>query len=332
MDLSTKYLGFELPHPFMAGASPLCDGIDGARRLEDAGAAALVLRSLFEEQIHQEQLATHAALETHGHSFGEATSFLPDHHEFRVGPEDYVAHVSRLKDAVAIPVMASLNGYTAGGWLDIASFLEQAGADALELNIYSVPVDPAETSEAIENRIVDMVAAVRGAVGIPLAVKLSPFFTSLANLAQRLETAGADGLILFNRFYEIDIDIDELALDSHLRLSEPSELLLRLRWLAIVSARTNVSLAVSGGVHTAVDAIKATMTGADAVQMVSSVLLKGAEHIAATKRQMADWLEEKEYDSLAQMKGSMNADRCPDPSALTRANYVHQLQTYDAKS
>ncbi len=328
MDFSTKYLGFDLPSPFIAGAGPLSDNTDSAKRLEDEGASALVMRSLFEEQIEEEALATHAATESHAESHGEALSYFARHHEFVIGPDEYLERVRQLKEAVDIPVVGSLNGYTTGGWLSYANSIEQAGADAIELNVYYVASDPNETAALIEENTVAMVQDVKKSIGIPLAVKLSPFYTSMANLSKRLVDAGADGLVLFNRYFELDIDVDELEMTSELRLSSPGELLLRLRWLAIVSSACSASLGVTGGVHTSLDAIKAVMAGADIVQVVSAVLMGGPGRLKTLESEMLEWMTEKEYESLAQMKGSMDADHCPDPDVLFRGNYMSLLQTY----
>jgi dihydroorotate dehydrogenase (fumarate) len=328
MDLSTTYLGFRLPHPFMPGASPLSEDLDAVRRLEDAGAAAIVMSSLFEEQLAGEQLATHASMEGPAESFAEALSYLPSPEKFALGPEEHLEQLRRVKEAVSIPVIASLNGITLGGWLGFASMMEEAGADALELNTYHLATDPAVSSEEIEARTRDMVRAVRGHLSIPVAVKLSPFFTSLAHFARRLDEVEVDGLVLFNRFYQADIDVDALELARRLRLSESTDLLVRLRWLAILSGRIKASLAATGGVHTAVDAVKAVMSGAHAVQLVSVLLNHGPERLATVRQQVAEWLEEHEYDSLEQMQGSMNLERSPDPLAYERANYMHVLKSW----
>lgn len=326
MDLRTTYLGFDLPHPLMPGASPLVDDLDTVRRLEDAGAAAIVMHSLFEEQLTGEQLATHDAIAGPSESFAEALSYLPDPVDFALGPEEYLEQLRRIKATVAVPVIASLNGTTEGGWLEFATLLAEAGADALELNVYRLSTDPDESGAEVEGQILAMVRAVKAAVDLPLAVKLSPFYGSLAHFARQLEVAGVEGLVLFNRFYQADIDIEELELVRTLRLSDPSELLLRLRWLAVLSGRTQASLAVSGGVDRAGDAIKAVMAGAHAVQMVSTLLRNGPGRLSEILRDLERWLEEHEYDSLRQMQGSMNLRRCPDPRAYERANYVHILQ------
>ena len=330
MDLSTTYLGIELPHPLMPGASPLADDLDSVRRLEDAGASAIVMRSLFEEQIASEQLATVRFTEEHEGAHPEALSYLPSPDTFRLGPDDYLEQLARIKKAVAVPVIASLNGSSLGGWLGFAGQMQDAGADALELNAYFLATDPTEGADEVERRILEMVRAVREQVRIPVAVKLSPYFTALANLATRLDAAGADALVLFNRFYQPDIDVEELEVSRKLRLSDSRELLLRLRWLAILSGQVQSSLAVSGGVHGALDAIKSVMTGAHAVQIVSALLQHGPEHLRVVKNEMAEWLEEHEYESLRQMQGSMSLERCPDPSAYERANYMEILQMWEA--
>jgi dihydroorotate dehydrogenase (fumarate) len=322
MDLKTRWLGFDLPHPFMPGASPMVDDLDKVRRMEDAGASAIVLNSLFEEQIVREQVATFFANEPHVDSFAEARSYLPNPSTWDLGPDEYLSHVRRVKSAVKVPVIASLNGTTLGGWLHHAALVQEAGADALELNVYMLATDPHETAQNIENRTVEMLQAVKREIKIPVAVKLSPFYTSLANVVFRLEEAGADGLVLFNRFYQPDLDIEELHASPSLKLSTSAELLLRLRWLAVLSAQRRAPLAVSGGVHTAEDAIKAVMAGAGAVQLVSVLLKQGPGHLRRIVHEVSQWLEVHEYESLEQMRGSMNLQGCPDPKAYERANYM----------
>ncbi len=330
MDLSISYLGLELPHPLMAGASPLADELDTVRRLEDAGAAAIVLRSLFEEQIEGDARGATAFIEAHSDSNPEAQTFFPATDDFALGPDEYLEHVRRVKRAVDMPVIGSLNGVTPGGWLDYARLIEEAGADALELNLYHLATDPVDTSDAIERRFIEIVSEVKRTVQIPVAVKLSPFFTSLSHFAAELTSSGADGLVLFNRFYQPDIDVEELEVNRTLALSSPLELRLRLRWLAILSGTVGASLAVSGGVHTALDAVKSVMAGASGVQMVSALLSRGPEHLRSVRDGVAAWLEEHEYESLRQMLGSMNLSRCPDPLAYERANYMYILQTWRA--
>lgn len=326
MDLTTKYLGLTLAHPLMAGSSPLAADLDNVRRLEDAGAAAIVMPSLFEEQIVMEQNAALAHEDAHAESFAEATTYFPRPEGYRLGPDGYLALLAKVKAAVQVPVIASLNGVTQGGWLSYAKQMQQAGADALELNIYIVPTDPAVAGEQVEGTAVEMVQQVKRNVSIPVAVKLASFYSSLPHFAHRLETAGADGLVLFNRFYQPDIDVEELEVKRTLRLSTSDELNLRLRWLAILSGRLRASLAVSGGVHATIDVVKAVMAGADAVQVVSALLQKGPAHLKALREELARWLEQHEYESLAQMRGSMNLAKSPDPMAYERANYIHILQ------
>ena len=329
MELKTNYLGLDLPHPFMVGAGPLTDSIESAQRVAEAGASAVVMRSLFEEQFSLESMAAHRATDHHAGAFWEAMSYFPEPDEFALGPDEYLEHIGKLKRSLDIPVIASLNGYTPGGWLRHAATIEQAGADALELNFYYVATDADETADEIEGRAVDLVRDLRATVKIPIAVKLSPFFSSCANLARRLERAGADALVLFNRYYEPDINVEELELGPRLRLSEPHELGLRLRWLGILSGHLETAgLAVSGGVHHALDAVKAVMAGASAVQMVSALLIHGPDHLGRVRDEMAEWMEQKEYESLGQMCGSMNINRCPDPVHFARGNYIHLLHTW----
>ena len=328
MDLSTEYLGLKLSSPLMPGASPLADNLDCVRRLEDSGASAIVLRSLFEEQIWREQAGADAMLDRYSESSAEATSFLPPRYDFALGPDQYLEQIARIKAAVKVPVIASLNGTTPSGWLDHARLIEQAGADALELNVYYIATDPSEQAAAVEARTIEIVRAVKASVHIPLAVKLSPFFSSLPHLAHALQDAGARGLILFNRFYQPDIDLDQLEAAPALHLSDSSELLLRLRWLAIVQPTVSMSLAVSGGVHTPKDAIKAIMTGASAVQVVSALLKYGPEYLRKLHSGIEQWMLAHEYVSLRQMRGSMSLAKCPDPSAFSRGNYMRMLQTW----
>jgi dihydroorotate dehydrogenase (fumarate) len=330
MNTKITYLGLELPHPFIAGASPLADSVESARKVEDAGAAAIVMRSLFEEQIDSEAMAMHRAIDNHADSYAEARGFFVEPLEFVVGPHEYLELVRKVKGAVGIPVIASLNGHSTGGWLDYAMKIQEAGADALELNVYYIATEERESGEEIETRTVAMVGDVKKALRIPVAVKLSPFYTALPNFARRLETAGADGLVLFNRFFEADIDIEELAVVSHMHLSTSAELLLRLRWLAILSGRLHTAnLAVSGGVHTASDAIKAVMAGASAIQMVAAILKNGPRQLETIRREMSTWMLEKGYESIDQMRGSMNILRSPNPREYERANYLKILQTWE---
>ncbi|HVN84160.1 MAG TPA: dihydroorotate dehydrogenase-like protein [Candidatus Binatia bacterium] len=328
MDLSTTYLGLNLPHPLMPGASPLVDDLDTVRRLEDAGAAAIVMHSLFEEQIEQEQLGFVDYVEAHAESQAEALSYFPHPDEFALGPDRYLEQIRRIKERVAVPVVGSLNGHSVSGWLEYARLIEQAGADAMELNIYHVPTDARESGADVERRLCEIVGTVKAAVTIPVAVKLGHFFSAIPNLAHQLDQLHVDGLVMFNRFYHPDIDVEELEVTPSLRLSDSDELLVRLRWLAILSGRVRASLAVTGGVHTPIDAIKAVMAGAQAVQMVSALLRHGPDHLRVVHDGMRQWLEEHEYESLRQMQGSMNLQHCPNPSAFERANYLRVLQSW----
>lgn len=330
MNLTTRYLGLTLPHPFMPGASPMAEDLDTVRRLEDAGAAAIVMHSLFEEEIAQEQMTTFLATESHAHAHAEAAGYFVEPPHWMLGPDHYLEQLHRIKTAVAVPVIASLNGRTVGGWLDHARLIEQAGANALELNVYHLPIDPDDTAAAIEDRTVEIVAAVTHEVRIPVAVKLSPFHTALPHLARRLELAGAAGLILFQRAMTGEIDVEELEVRPTVVLSDSSDLPLRLRWLAILAAQVRTSFAVSGGVHTPLDAVRALMTGADAVQAVSALFRHGPGHLAILREELVRWLEEHEYHSLAQLRGSMSIERMPDPAAFTRANYMRMLRGGDA--
>ena len=328
MDLSTRFLGLDLPHPFVAGASPLTEDVDTARRLADAGASALVLTSLFEEQVVHEELAMTAFLEDPANSFPEAETYLPTPPDLRLGPEEYLQRLERISRAVDVPVIASLNGIHGGHWLDWAREMPGAGARALELNLYHVVARPDESAATIEDRFVAMAGALCASVDVPVAVKLSPFFTSLSSFAPRLVEAGVDGLVLFNRFYQSDIDVDALEAERTLRLSDPTELLLRLRWLAILSSQLEIPLAVTGGVHDAVGAVKAVMAGASAVQVVSVLLKHGPAHLAKLRADFTAWLDERGYESVEQMRGSMNLTHSPDPEAFLRANYIRILQSW----
>jgi dihydroorotate dehydrogenase (fumarate) len=328
MDLSTRYLGLDLAHPLMCGASPLVDRLDLVKRLEDAGTAAITMHSLFEEQIAMEQRATAHHMDVHAESFAEALSYFPNPSDYNLGPDEYLEQIRRIKAMVDVPVIASLNGATGRGWVDYSRMMEQAGADAIELNVYYLATDPDEAGSVIEDRVVSIARSVKNAVQMPVAVKLSPYFSSMANLAKQLEGAGVDGLVLFNRFYQPDIDVEALEVAPRLRLSDPSELLLRVRWLAILSGRVKPDLACSGGVHSGIDAIKAVMAGACGVQLVSSLLHHGPDQLKKIRLEMTQWMEEHEYESVRQMMGSMNLLRCPDPSAFERANYTRILQTW----
>jgi dihydroorotate dehydrogenase (fumarate) len=329
MNLNTSYLGLNLKNPFVAGASPLGHNVATIRRLEDSGTAAVVLPSLFEEQIVLEKKAREVSVEAHTESFAEATSYLPTVDDFDRSCDDYLRLIQDAKAAVEIPIIASLNGITPGGWISHAKHLEQAGATALELNYYDLPSDPEETGYDVERRAIEMVRAVHHVVKIPIAVKLSPFFSSLPNFAKKLVSAGASGLVLFNRFYQPDIDIEELDVTPSLELSNASELRLRLRWLAILSSRLDTSYAATGGIHSAHDVVRAVMTGATVVQMVSCLLRFGPEHIRLIIQEFASWLEEHDYESSDQLRGAMNLKHCPDPTAFERSNYLRILRGWN---
>jgi len=326
MNLSTQYLGLTLKNPLMPGASPMVDNLDLVRRLEDAGAAAIVMRSLFEEQITLEDRAHQQHVSAHNESFAEALDFLPEPDDFSLPPDRYLEQLQKIKAAVSVPVIASLNGTSPGGWTRYAKHMEEAGADALELNYYHLATDPAQTGIGVEEDALEIFRKVRGSISIPVAIKLSPFFSALPNFARKVVDAGAGGLVLFNRFYQPDIDIEKLEAQPTLQLSDSSELRLRLRWLAILHGSLGASLAASGGVHSGTDAIKALMSGADVVQMVSALLKHGPERLASILEEMTLWLGEHEYESLDQLRGSMSLQHCPDPAAFERSNYLLVLQ------
>ncbi len=328
MDLTTNYLGLVLAHPFMPGASPLVADIDGVRRLEDAGASAIVLHSLFEEQIVRDQLSQYEHWDRNNNAHVEALSYLPPPESFSFGPDEYLEHLRRVKEAVAVPVIGSLNGGSLGGWIEYATLMEKSGADAIELNVYSVAADPDLTAMQIEENTIDVLRAVKKAVRIPVALKLSPYYTSLANFAKRADDAGVNGFVLFNRFFQPDIDPEALEVRRRLELSTAAELPLRLRWLAILSPKVRASLAVTGGIHEATDAIKALMAGATAVQMTSALLRGGVSRLSIVRDQTRRWMEARGYETIADLCGTMNLDMCPDPAAYERANYVLTLQSW----
>lgn len=326
VDLSVRCLGLDLPHPLIVGASPLTDHLDMVKRLEDAGAAALVMRSLFEEQITAEQLAAMRHYERHTEAHPEAQSYAPDLPVFALGTEQYLEQLARIKQAVRIPVVASLNGVTTGGWIQYAKWMEEAGASALEVNLYSLPSDPEDEPTAVEARLIELVRQVTLSIQIPVSVKISQFYSSIPAFLRKLETAGAKGAVLFNRFYQPDIDVENLQIDRALHLSTSAELNLRLQWLAIVSPQTKLTMFASGGIHEPIDVVKAILAGAHGVQTVSALLRKGPSHLSALIRGLRTWMEAHEYESVSAMRGSMNLARCPDPEAWLRANYMHLLQ------
>ncbi len=327
MNLSTSYLGLHLSNPLVVGASPFCDNLHVAGQLQDAGAAAIVMRSLFEEQIDAEQRALFRA-EENTESFSEAPSFFPRVEEYQLTPDHYLRQLEHLKSALTIPVIASLNGTRPGGWIDYARRMESAGADALELNLYQLVTDPNLPADEVEAALLETVRSVVSFVRIPVAVKLSPFHTSLPNFTRELEQVGAAGIVLFNRFYQPDFNLEDLGTESSLRLSDSSELLLRLRWLGILSPQLKASLAASGGAHTAEDIVKALLAGADCVQLVSVLLKHGPRILSTLLDNLRRWMQEHDYTSVAEFRGALNHRRCPDPAALERANYVRILQSW----
>jgi dihydroorotate dehydrogenase (fumarate) len=326
MNLSTRYLGLTLPHPFIVGAGPLTDDAGTARTLEDEGASALVLRSLYEEEITGEQMDAFFHSESHGESFAEATSFAPDP-ELPLGPDEYLEHLRRVKSAVRIPVIASLNGTTPGGWTSWSRLLQEAGADAVELHLFH-PASDSETSGAeVERRMIEIVREVKRVVTIPVAAKIPPFFTAFAHFARQLDAAGADGLVLFTRYHRVDIDVLELEVVRSLPLSDSSDLEPRLRAIAALAGRVRASLAITGGVHTALDVVKATMAGAHATQLVSALLRSGPGHLRRLRNDLEGWMEEHEWRSLEEMRGNMSFERIADPAAYERSNFRMMLRS-----
>lgn len=328
-DLRTTYLGLALSNPIVASASPLSRRVDTVKRLEEAGASAVVMFSLFEEQITHESRELDHYLELGTHSYAEALSYFPDLDFYNIGVDPYLEHVRKLKDAVGIPVIGSLNGISTGGWVEYAHLIEQAGADALELNIYYVATDPDLTSAELEETYVELVRSVRDKIKIPLAVKLSPFFTSLPNMARRFVEAGADGLVFFNRFYQPDFDLENLEVVPSLHLSSSEELLLPLRWIAILNGRLKVDFALTSGVHTSIDVIKSMMAGAKVSMMASELLRNGTKCIPRMLAEIREWMEQNEYLSIEQMQGSMSQRAVSEPAAFERANYLQALRSFD---
>lgn len=328
MDLSTTYLGLQLKNPIVPSASPLSYSLDSMKRLEDAGAPAIVMYSLFEEQITHEAAELDHYLNYGTESFAEALTYFPEAREYNVGPEEYVELVRKAKETLEIPVIGSLNGISIGGWIQYARKIEEAGADALELNIYYIPTDPHVTSTDVEDRYVEVLHAVKRTVNIPVAMKLSPFFSSMAYMAKRLELAGANGLVLFNRFYQPDIDLEALEVTPNVVLSSPGEMRLPLRWVAILHGRINMSLAATSGIHSVQDIVKMVMAGADVTMMCSALLKNGPGYLTKVLTDLDLWMLEHEYISIQQMKGSMSQKSVADPAAFERANYVKALHSF----
>ena len=327
-ELSTTYLGLKLKNPLVASASPISKNVDKAKKLEEAGISAIVMYSLFEEQIIHESLELDHFLSRGSESFAEALTYLPDGGMYGVSPERYLNQVAGLKKAVNVPVIGSLNGVSKGGWTSYAKRIEEAGADALELNLYYLVTDPNMTSQQVEDAQVELVADVKSAIKIPLAVKLSPFVTSLPNFAKRIVDAGASGLVLFNRFYQPDFDLDELDIVHNLDLSTSAELRLPLRWISILSSKVNADYALTSGVHTAQDVLKAMMAGAKVAMMASTLLHNGPQAVPAVLENLQAWMKEHEYESIQQMQGSMSQKNVKEPAAFERANYMKVLGSW----
>jgi dihydroorotate dehydrogenase (fumarate) len=330
MDLSTTYMGLTLGNPLVPSASPLSEEIDDIRRMEDAGAGAVVLYSLFEEQLVRERLELHHHMTEGTESFAEALTYFPEPPQFHVGPEGYLEHIRKAKAATRIPIIASLNGASPGGWAGFASQMQQAGADAIELNIYSIATDPEVSGQTVEQTCIDILKTVKSSVTIPVAVKLSPYYSSMANMARRLDEAGADGLVLFNRFYQPDIDLDELEVVPSVLLSQPQALRLPLRWVAILHGRVRASLGATSGIHGGAEVVKMILAGADVTMLCSSLLREGIGHLRTVLRDLQLWMEKHEYSSTRQMRGSMSHVHCENPAAFERAQYMRALKSVPA--
>ena len=328
MDLSSTYLGQRLVNPLIVSSSPITRDLNLVRRAEDTGAAAFVMHSLFEEQIESETLDLDRFLDSGTESYAESLSYFPEMRSYNTGPEGYLDQLRLVKQAVRVPVIGSLNGTSPGGWVRYGRLIEQAGADALELNVYDIPTDAVVESSQVEQRLLELVQAVRAEIRIPLAVKIGPFFTSPANLLLKLHRIGADAVVLFNRFYQPDLDIDELEVVPHLKLSHSEELLTRLHWCGIVFGRVPIELAITGGAHTARDAIKCIMAGANVVMMTSALIRNGVQHLAHVLTDMRHWMAEKDYQSVDEMRGSLSLRKVPDPSAFERGNYLRMLRNH----
>lgn len=332
MDLSTNYLGLRLRTPLVVAASPLSEQLDQVKRMEDAGAAAVVVYSLFEEQLRRDRFELNRQLELGTFSQPEAMTYLPEPEEFHLGSEEYLKHIADAKKAVRIPIIASLNGSSTGGWTEYAKAIQEAGADALELNIYWIPTDVNLTGVEVEQTYLDILKGVKAELTIPVAVKLSPFFSNFANMAKRLDDAGANGLVLFNRFYQPDIDLDSLEVKPNILLSTPMAMRVPLRWIAILFDRIRASLAATSGIHRATDVLKMLMAGADVTMLCSVLIRHGIPHIATLEKDLNAWLEEHEYVSIQQLRGSLSQKNCSDPSAFERAQYMRALSSYPVKA
>jgi dihydroorotate dehydrogenase (fumarate) len=328
MDLRTTYMGLPLKHPIVASASPLSEKLDNIKRMEDAGAAAVVMFSLFEEQIKRENAAIERLITAGTNSFAESLSYFPDYEDYDTGPEEYLKLLRQASEAVDIPVIGSLNGITNEGWVDTARMMQEAGASGIELNIYYIPAHLYMTGREVEQRYLDVLKAVKGSVSIPVALKLSPFFSAMGNMARQFDEAGADALVLFNRFYQPDFDLDKLDVKVNLELSTPSEIRLPLLWIAVLYGRINASLAATRGVHSPAEAIKYLMAGADAVMTTSALLRHGIDFLTTLVDGLRTWMEKRQYESVQQMKGSMSQINCLDPGAFERANYIKIIESY----
>ena len=330
-DLTTSYLGLTLKNPLVVSPSPLCQELGNIRQMEDAGASAIVLHSLFEEQLSLESEGLDRFLAQGTESFAESLSYFPDMGQYKLGPDAYLEHIRKAKAAVKIPIIGSLNGVSTGGWIGYAKKIEQAGADGLELNVYFIPTDPVMSGAQVEQMYADLVRDVRASVKIPVAVKLGPYFSAMASMARRLDQAGANGLVLFNRFYQPDFDLEKLEVTPNLVLSRSDELRLRLTWVGILYGRIKADMAITGGVHTAEDAIKSMMAGARVAMMTSALLRNGVKHMGAVLEGMKAWMEQHEYASIRQMQGSMSQKAVAEPAAFVRANYMKVLSSYAMK-
>jgi dihydroorotate dehydrogenase (fumarate) len=331
MDLTTYYLGLRLRTPLVVSASPLSEDIGNIERMQDAGASAVVLYSLFEEQLRQDRLEMHSRLEGGTESFPEALTYFPESEHYQLGPEEYLAHIQKAKKAVQIPIIASLNGSMDGDWTKYAKLIEQAGADALELNIYYIPTDLHTTGAEVEQTYFDILKSVKAELSIPIAVKLSPFFSNFANMAKRLDDAGADGLVLFNRFYQPDIDLDALEVKPNILLSTPMAMRVPLRWIAILFDRVRANLAATSGIHRGSDVLKMLMAGADVTMLCSVLIRHGIQQISVIERDMLAWMEEREYASVQQLRGSLSQKNTEDPSEFERAQYMKAIASYPVK-
>lgn len=328
MDLSTTYLGLNFRTPLVVSASPLSEDLDGIRRMEDAGAAGVVLYSLFEEQLSRDSLELHHHLTYGTESFAEALTYFPEPSDFKLGPEEYLEHIRKAKEAVNIPIIGSLNGDSTGGWTNYAKEIQEAGADAIELNIYYIPTDDQLSGAEVEQTYLDILKMVKSAVTIPVSVKLSPFFSNMAYMARKLDEVGADGLVLFNRFYQPDINLEQLEVQPHIILSTPMALRLPMRWIAILFGKIKAGLAATSGIHTSQDVLKMIMAGADVAQLCSSLYRHGIEYIMTIEREMIEWMTEHEYHSVKQMRGSMSQINCSDPAQFERAQYIKSLHSF----